>query len=1067
MQEFILVFQPNEQLCGEAAIITANMSIDFIKSVKFQSSKRKLALLLILILLFCLIATSHYVWAANCGAPTKGNVVDNGDGTCTWTWQPNAADGKDAWIRTQPYPAGNGTDIRLLVGSGDGTSLFWSLCQFVDAENQIPAGSTINSAYEYYYKYSQHLSGGGSLHGERITSTWIETEVTDSNKPGTSTPNTDTLAHQANGTWYKFNIIDIFTGWFNGTYTNYGIMYKGSVAPETNDSDFLASSDYTADVTKKPKIEITYTPTSAPPKGTTVDNGDGTYTWTWQPDAADGKDAWIDSGNPDTSHETADSIVMYSLTTPREMYTLIQFTALLDNVPAGSTINSAYFRMLEETVGTSPSVKGHMITSSWDENVTWNTKPNWSNTYVSDILTAKNEGNWWRWTVTDIIQKIRDESTDYGFLFKQTGAGGSGQYQLYTWSSDAANAANRPKIEVTYSSIPLPNSSPNTPTSLSQYKSDCSTSISTGGWTNETTVCLKGYIDDPDTSDNVKLQIDYTTGTFDSVVDASSTAWCTDPCTASTSISSLSHGSQYKWQARSIDDDSATSSWAQFNGDIAFGVDTTAPSGGSITYTDGYYTTTSVDITYTLGTDSDSGLDSSTGKIQRKEATLSEESCGSWGSWSDLVTESDGSYTDNTVVSGKCYQYQYLIKDNANNQATYTSTNIAKVDTTGPPVPEYNVWGWAWSENIGWISFNNTSGGGSVNYEVSINPDTGIFSGYAWSENIGWISFNSGDLAGCPSGTCQAKLDLSSYQVSGWARVLSQTDGWIHLRGTNYGVSLDTATGPPYEFKGWAWEDTVTGWLSFNCENCEGNADCDEQGACNGTHRDYKVMTDLTITFLNEPPLAVISCDPSNCTVYETEPLLLINDSTDPNGQDDIVKSEWSVKVQGAGDETYQVKLTCTTDPILCNYTPQLEVTPGLYTAKLYVEDTAGASDTDTKNFQIKTDISAGFECSLDEEEPRTWHDCESEEIEPIVGDTIYFRDTSTASEGAIITERVWKKNGATFDSDNNPNPSTEAIAGAMEIQLTVTDSAERTDSIPHTISGERLLPKWQEIPPF
>jgi len=48
-----------------------------------------------------------------------------------------------------------------------------------------------------------------------------------------------------------------------------------------------------------------------------------------------------------------------------------------------------------------------------------------------------------------------------------------------------------------------------------------------------------------------------------------------------------------------------------------------------------------------------------------------------------------------------------------------------------------NVSGWAWSENIGWISFNNTTGGGTTNYGVDIDSSTGIFSGDAWSEHIG------------------------------------------------------------------------------------------------------------------------------------------------------------------------------------------------------------------------------------------------------------------------------------------------------------------------------------------
>src|SRR5512133_3036518 len=61
--------------------------------------------------------------------------------------------------------------------------------------------------------------------------------------------------------------------------------------------------------------------------------------------------------------------------------------------------------------------------------------------------------------------------------------------------------------------------------------------------------------------------------------------------------------------------------------------------------------------------------------------------------------------------------------------------------------------GYAWSENIGWISFNctnNNSCGTSGNYGVNVS--TTNLSGYAWSENIGWITFNSAELSGCPSG---------------------------------------------------------------------------------------------------------------------------------------------------------------------------------------------------------------------------------------------------------------------------------------------------------------------------
>lgn len=117
--------------------------------------------------------------------------------------------------------------------------------------------------------------------------------------------------------------------------------------------------------------------------------------------------------------------------------------------------------------------------------------------------------------------------------------------------------------------------------------------------------------------------------------------------------------------------------------------DTTAPTGGSITYTDGYNTTGSVDITYATGDDEigGSGLDTASGKIQRAGASLGLGGvCGAFGAFSDLVTESDGAYTDASVTSGNCYMYQYVIEDNANNVATYTSSNVVKVDTVVPTV---------------------------------------------------------------------------------------------------------------------------------------------------------------------------------------------------------------------------------------------------------------------------------------------------------------------------------------------------------------------------------------------
>ena len=79
-------------------------------------------------------------------------------------------------------------------------------------------------------------------------------------------------------------------------------------------------------------------------------------------------------------------------------------------------------------------------------------------------------------------------------------------------------------------------------------------------------------------------------------------------------------------------------------------------------------------------------------------------------------------------------------------------TKIA-AEERSPSGEVYDLSGYAWSDNIGWISFNCQEGGpggsdicGTSDYKVSLlAPSVCVFhnvSGYGWSKNIGWISFS-------------------------------------------------------------------------------------------------------------------------------------------------------------------------------------------------------------------------------------------------------------------------------------------------------------------------------------
>jgi hypothetical protein len=134
---------------------------------------------------------------------------------------------------------------------------------------------------------------------------------------------------------------------------------------------------------------------------------------------------------------------------------------------------------------------------------------------------------------------------------------------------------------------------------------------------------------------------------------------------------------------------------------------------------------------------------------------------------------------------------------------------------------EHNLAGYAWSSNIGWISFNctNDSTCGTSDYGVNENPD-GTLTGYAWSPNIGWVQF--GGLSSFPSGsgTQATNAQLNGTNLKGWARAIaadnSDWDGWISLSGSQYGVNQANAG---LTLTGYAWGSDVVGWVLFDIQN--------------------------------------------------------------------------------------------------------------------------------------------------------------------------------------------------------------------------------------------------------
>jgi hypothetical protein len=177
------------------------------------------------------------------------------------------------------------------------------------------------------------------------------------------------------------------------------------------------------------------------------------------------------------------------------------------------------------------------------------------------------------------------------------------------------------------------------------------------------------------------------------------------------------------------------------------------------------------------------------------------------------------------------------------------------------------------------------------------------------------------------------------------------------------------------------------------------------------------------------------------------------NDSTDPD--DNIVKSTWSIV--GYQDPYFP----CSSPNPLCDLTMP-KIPPGNYSIKLKVEDAGGLSDEISHAIKVKQDAIADFDCSLDGE---NWGTA-CEDLVVYQGQLIYLKDKSTASDGAVITSRIWKINSVVFNSGNNATTSVNLAESENTITLVIGDSQGRSDSEDKTIEARLPLPEYHEVPP-
>ncbi|MBP9856112.1 MAG: hypothetical protein KBC48_02295 [Candidatus Pacebacteria bacterium] len=161
-----------------------------------------------------------------------------------------------------------------------------------------------------------------------------------------------------------------------------------------------------------------------------------------------------------------------------------------------------------------------------------------------------------------------------------------------------------------------------------------------------------------------------------------------------------------------------------------------------------------------------------------------------------------------------------------------------KVGAQVPPVTPAgtDLYGWAWSSNIGWFCFKDATS--CPNAIVKISADGKLITGHAWNPNIGWIKFDPGvgpdgypDAAGITDSNKNAQFFGSN--ILGWARACTVFvnngtcsgaledniyrggwDGWLKMGGGGLlggGVRL-----VGQQLTGFAWGGEILGWVKFD-----------------------------------------------------------------------------------------------------------------------------------------------------------------------------------------------------------------------------------------------------------
>ncbi|GAG60982.1 unnamed protein product [marine sediment metagenome] len=175
----------------------------------------------------------------------------------TTTLQPGS-EGKDAGVET--FSPDANWEILYYFGIGNSTAPNTVRAYIQFDLSTIPEGIVVTDADLKLYHYSSWGSAAFTIGLYKVTGSWLENSITWNNQP-TSSSDAEFLRSIPAGSinyWRSWDIDTLVQGWLDGTITNYGMLLMDTDETLVQTAALFYTSDYTADTSKHPKLEIDY-----------------------------------------------------------------------------------------------------------------------------------------------------------------------------------------------------------------------------------------------------------------------------------------------------------------------------------------------------------------------------------------------------------------------------------------------------------------------------------------------------------------------------------------------------------------------------------------------------------------------------------------------------------------------------------------------------------------------------------------------------------------------------------------------------------------------------------------